>query len=184
MIASQITGVSIVYSTVCSSADQRKHQNSASLAFVRGIHRWPVNSSHKGPVKLKMFPFDDVIMWKSTGLSRITKLTDILSTWAMSPRGENAGNIILTKFWSLAAPKAVIIATSCAAGDENFINMTFPFQRLCGQSHICQDTSPDLNLTPLAAFFYVFCLAALGKKRKKAAKCVRFKSGLVETPVI
>ena len=45
-----------------SGADQRKHQSSASLAFVRGIHRWPVNSPHKGPVTRKMFPFDDVIM--------------------------------------------------------------------------------------------------------------------------
>ena len=61
-MASQITGVSIVYLTVCSCADQRKHQNSASLAFVRGIHRLPVNSPHKGPVTRKMFPFDDVIM--------------------------------------------------------------------------------------------------------------------------
>ena len=40
----------------------RKHQSSASLAFVRGIHRWPVNSPHKGPVTRKMFLFDDVIM--------------------------------------------------------------------------------------------------------------------------
>ena len=47
-MASQITCVSIVYSAVCSDADQRKHQSSASLAFVRGIHRWPVNSPHKG----------------------------------------------------------------------------------------------------------------------------------------
>ena len=47
-MASQITGVSIVYSTVCSGADQRKYQSSASEAFVRGIHRWPVNSLHKG----------------------------------------------------------------------------------------------------------------------------------------
>ena len=30
--------------------------------FVRGIHRWPVNSPHKGPVTRKLFPFDDVIM--------------------------------------------------------------------------------------------------------------------------
>ena len=37
-MASQITGVSIVYSTVCSGADQRKHQRSASLAFVQRIH--------------------------------------------------------------------------------------------------------------------------------------------------
>ena len=45
--------------------DQRKHQSSASLAFMRGIHRWPVNSPHKGPLTRKMFPFDDVIMhWR------------------------------------------------------------------------------------------------------------------------
>ena len=47
-MASQITGVSIVYSTVRSGADQRTHQSFASLAFMRGIHRWPVNSPHKG----------------------------------------------------------------------------------------------------------------------------------------
>ena len=40
----------------------KKLQSSASLAFVRGIHRWPVDSPHKGPVTRKMFPFDDVIM--------------------------------------------------------------------------------------------------------------------------
>ena len=51
-----------VRSTVCSGADQRKYQNSAPLAFVRGIHWWPVDSPHKGPVTWKMFPFDDVIM--------------------------------------------------------------------------------------------------------------------------
>ena len=45
-----------------SGADQRKHQSSGSLAFVRGIHRCPVNSPHKGPVTRKMFPFDAVIM--------------------------------------------------------------------------------------------------------------------------
>ena len=45
-----------------SGTDQRKHQSSASLAFVREIHRRPVNSLHKWPVTRKMFPFDDVIM--------------------------------------------------------------------------------------------------------------------------
>ena len=59
---SQITSLTIVYSTVYSGADQRKHQSFASLAFVQGIHRSPVNSPHKGPVTRKMFPFDDVIM--------------------------------------------------------------------------------------------------------------------------
>ena len=60
--ASLITSLTIVYSTVYSSADQRKHQSSASLAFVRGLHRRPVNSPHKWPVTRKMFPFDDVII--------------------------------------------------------------------------------------------------------------------------
>ena len=52
-MASQITNLTIVYSTVYSGADQRKHRSSASLAFVR----------HKWPVMRKMFQFDDVIMW-------------------------------------------------------------------------------------------------------------------------
>ena len=64
-MASQITSLTIVYSTVYSGADQRKHQSSASLAFVRGIHRWPVNSPHKGPAARKMFLYDDVIMQKT-----------------------------------------------------------------------------------------------------------------------
>ena len=61
-MASRIFSLTIVYSTVYSGTDQRKHQSSASLAFVRGIHRWPVNSQHKGPVMRKKFPFDDIIM--------------------------------------------------------------------------------------------------------------------------
>ena len=61
-IVSQITSLAIVYSTVYSGADQRKHQSSASLAFVWGIHRGPVNPPHKRPVTRKMIPFDDVIM--------------------------------------------------------------------------------------------------------------------------
>ena len=63
-IASQITSLTTVYSIVYSDADQRKHQSSASLALVWGIHRGPVNSPHKWPVTWKMFPFDDVITWK------------------------------------------------------------------------------------------------------------------------
>ena len=58
----QISSLTIVYSTIYSDADQRKHQSSASLAFVRGIHRGSVNSPHKWAVTRKMFPVDDVIM--------------------------------------------------------------------------------------------------------------------------
>ena len=61
-MAFQIISLTIVYSTVYSGTDQRKDQSSASRAFVWGIHRWPVNSPHKGPVTRKMSPFDDVIM--------------------------------------------------------------------------------------------------------------------------
>ena len=73
-MASQITSLTIVYSTVYSDADQRKHQSSASLAFVRGIHRAPVNSPHKWPVTRKMFPFDDVIMLISMGPSQLRQI--------------------------------------------------------------------------------------------------------------
>ena len=61
-MASQITGASVVCSTVCSGADQRKHQSSASLAFVREStgQRWI--SPHQRPVTRKKFLFDDVIM--------------------------------------------------------------------------------------------------------------------------
>ena len=76
----QITGVSIVYSTVCVGADQRNHQSSASLTFVRGIHRWPLNSPHKGPVTRKVFPFDDVIMSKR-------RLWGIIDSGGRSPLG-------------------------------------------------------------------------------------------------
>ena len=55
-IASQITSLTIGYSTVYSNADQRKHKSAAYLTFVRGIH------PHKWPVTRKMFPFDDVIV--------------------------------------------------------------------------------------------------------------------------
>ena len=77
LMASQITSLTIVCSTVYSGGHQRKHQSSASLAFVRGIHRCQVNSPQKGPVTRKMFPFDDVIMkiWRNCGTS-IAKTTN------------------------------------------------------------------------------------------------------------
>ena len=70
-IASQITSLTSVYSNVYSGADQSKHQSSASLAFVWGIHRGPVNSPHKWPVTRKMFPFDDVIMITENSITHI-----------------------------------------------------------------------------------------------------------------
>ena len=60
-MVSQITGVSVVCSIVCSGGDQRIHQSSASKVLVRTGDWWPVNSPHKGTATRKMFPFDDAI---------------------------------------------------------------------------------------------------------------------------
>ena len=81
-IASQITSLTIVYSTVYSGADQRKHKSSASLAFVRKIHR---GSPHKWPVRRKMFPFDDVIMLRHKFTLQKQASTDRQSSlnWAL-----------------------------------------------------------------------------------------------------
>ena len=65
MIGTMASKIRVVYSTIYSGADQRKYQSFASLAFVQGTHRGPVNSPHKWPVTRKMFPFNDVIMQKS-----------------------------------------------------------------------------------------------------------------------
>ena len=75
-MTSQITNLKIVYSTVYTGADQSKHQSSASLAFVLGIHRSPVNSPRKGPITWKMFLFDDVIMIQKFLFALIESLID------------------------------------------------------------------------------------------------------------
>ena len=77
-MASQITSLTIVFSSVYSDAEQRKHRSSASLVFVRGIHWWPVNSPHKAPVSGKMFPFDDVIMPQSHVDRKVTRATQLI----------------------------------------------------------------------------------------------------------
>ena len=92
-MASQITSLTIVYSTFLSGASQWKHQRSASLAFVWGIHRWLVSSPHKGPVTRKMFLFDDVIMMVSNTQythfqQHILKTLNIIfNTYGLTPEG-------------------------------------------------------------------------------------------------
>ena len=76
-MASQITSLTIVYTTAYSDADQSEYQSSASLAFVRGIHRSRVNSLYKRPVTRKIVPFDDVIMQKSDSYSLSVCLENI-----------------------------------------------------------------------------------------------------------
>ena len=65
-------------------------KNSASLAFVRGIHWWPVDYPHKWPVTRKIFPFYDVVMWRSRCLIQLP----------MQPTCFNIGWIIFTTMTS------------------------------------------------------------------------------------
>ena len=91
-MASQITSLTIVYSTVYSGADQRTHQSSASMVFVRGIHRSPVNSPHKRPVTRKMFPFDDVIMRHRNRCRRTVQLA--WNCYSLSRRTSYRKNLV------------------------------------------------------------------------------------------
>ena len=92
-IASEIASLTIVYSTVYSDADQRKHQSSASLVFVQGIHRGPVNSQHKWPVTRKMFPFDDVITIIRMSLLHFIIISDYVTYWILSSVRNNCNNL-------------------------------------------------------------------------------------------
>ena len=95
-IAAQITCLTIVCSIVYSDADQRKYQCSASLAFVRGIHRRPVNSPHKWPVTRKNFPFYDVIMPKHNKTQQSANRVRI-STEALYQKRQNKMKLILSR---------------------------------------------------------------------------------------
>ena len=99
MLTSQITSLTVVYSIVYSGVNQRKHQSSASLAFVREIHRGPVNFPHKWPVTRKMFPFDDVIM-----VNGVRHPNDhFLNNY------RQISNIIRTKSQNLNVPRLVLL---------------------------------------------------------------------------
>ena len=78
-MASQITSPTNFYSTVYSGADRRKHQSLAPMAFVREIHRWPMNLTHKWPVTWIMLPVDDVIMVRLSSLSKVLIICTLIS---------------------------------------------------------------------------------------------------------
>ena len=124
-MASQITSLTIVYSTVYSGADQRKHQSCASLAIVREIHRWPGNSSHKKPVTQKIVSFDDVIMcrdpvynnhiprlgswsfrnWKASDSIRFISIIKNVSDFADSDSDNDLFTINTIRYISMACDK-------------------------------------------------------------------------------
>ena len=78
---------------------ERKRQSSVSLAFVRGIHRWPVNSPHKGSVTRKMFQFDDVIMM----IVRVA-VNLLQMTWVIEPHKSAKNYDNLTHFKAQQSP--------------------------------------------------------------------------------
>ena len=102
-ISSQITSLTIVYSTVYSAADQRKHQRSASLAIVRGIHRGPVNSPHKWSVTRKCFHLMTsscgIIVRPGCGIYRLmftpSSSTPLTLTWYAIPLLKNNFHIFI-----------------------------------------------------------------------------------------
>ena len=155
-MASHITSFTIVYSTVYTGADQRKHQSSASLAFVRGIHRGPVNSLHKWPVRQKMFPFDDVIMncWlKQRSFCVCAQpMRDTYTKWSLlKPR-------MMLCDVSLTQKKIEIILMKCQ------YRMKFSMETITVMSHKCDASRIPCNLTVCSIFFRLKTKESLQKK--------------------
>ena len=105
-IASQITSLTVIYSTVYSDAGQRKHQSSTSVTFVRGIHRWPINYPHKGPVTRKIFPFDDVIIFnENSGCAQRymeTYETFVLCILFSNQNADKSGFMVSNEFYDIS----------------------------------------------------------------------------------
>ena len=130
-IASQITNLTIVFLAVYPDADQRKHQSSASLAFVRGIHRGPVNSPHKWPVSGKFFHM-------------------MASSW--SPEAVRLDVEIVVSLWSLTVAS---VAPNIQFHDDGtkwkHFPRYFPFVRhsngvyICCRTFICERSNLPIN---------------------------------------
>ena len=171
-MAYQITSLTTVYPNVYSGADQRKHQSPASRAFVRGIHRWPVNSLHKWPVTWKMFPFDDIIMcFLYCYCIRITfcKIVGIVVTYDYRSSSESYPSPRLGLLWLIRTGPTQIHNLPClippwpinAARDHTMdlrevsVNSTSLYEIINFQSkasYVCSVT---------AAIFIEFCLKKL-----------------------
>ena len=80
-MASQITSLTVVYSTVYSDADQRKHQSSASLAFVWGIHRDRWIPHTKGQLRGKCFHLMTSSCWGSISRTCTTSMSRTSTTY-------------------------------------------------------------------------------------------------------
>ena len=139
-MASQITSLTIVYSSIHSGRDKKNHQSSASLAFVRGVHRRPVNSPHKWPVTRKMFPIDDVIMI-------LNKMHDQLGIMILSNqinRMQNRAHFIGNNGWY-----AIIFRANICLHYKDVTwtlrPLIFPSTRLYGQQFVPTDNKGNIK---------------------------------------
>ena len=147
-ITSQITSLTIVYSTVYSDANQRKHQSSASLAFVRGIHRGPVNFPYKWPVTRKMFPFDDVIMESNLCYT----ISDSLTSLVYAPGPKRLSDILQWIMFYIQSWKTKnYVLFKCL-----FLGCFRTLTGLWFNSHHC--TYQNCSSSPV---FFFFCVVAL-----------------------
>ena len=148
-IASQITSLTIVYSTVYSGADQSKHQSSASLAFVWGIHRGPVNSPHKWPVMRKMFPFDDVIMLRLCGtLTSMQIIGNTLRSVVAYMQQRIGSSLVRITAWRPSAPSHYL--NQCwLCKSKNTFKMSSAKRRLLCPSFKCQEQTNTTKLEPV-----------------------------------
>ena len=126
-MTSQITSLTIVYSTVYSGADRRKHQSSVSLAFVQGIHRWPVNSPHKWPVTRRMLPFDDTIMdfFPQIGVNHKRQEPAGYRQAAVVEDGVNLRDFYLDTEWSILGTVAEVNIMYYPCCQEHYPVITF-----------------------------------------------------------
>ena len=166
-MASQITGVSIMYSTVCSGADQRRHQSSASLAFLREIHRSPVNAPHKEPVTRKKFPFDDVIMFASeqsgwrTYRQRPVKMSQQCINFQYKDKIVSRPSYLYNREF-IPGETVLILRRGPVAWDRIFVlHVTLSYVYECCVGSPCDSILVQRSVT------YVLCIAAVVASRSE-----------------
>ena len=121
-----------------------------SLAYERGIHRWPVNSPHKGPVLRKRFPFDDVILLCLMGELWIVYgayYGEVWSRYNWIELGLFCTHVIMSAYWSVNTPFSRCKVNSASRlwqvwflTNQWFELTNIDFQRICiciGYVYIC-----------------------------------------------
>ena len=160
-MASQITSLTIVYLTVYSGADQRKLQSSASLAFVRGIHRWPVNSTRKGPVARIMFPFHGVIMVVCKTPGHFVWITQTISSVPLCPH---------PAFQNFQIASCMMNLPFILDGCHHSLAAAVPIQYGCDSHDIhCSDVIMSSPVTGVSVIYSNVCSGTNQRKHQSSA---------------